>query len=168
MSSPQLARNTNGKIGELLVELELTKRGWHVERLDGAFKSANGDLIAIKGAKKLVIQVKTNGSQRNRAFLGYAGTYLMDKSSEANFYNDKNSPILTDVIVSVTNITSNAPKFYVFTVEEAENTAKALATNWSAMPKKDGTKRSGNFPISPKHEELIAFYEQWQKLDLDS
>ena len=40
-------RARNGKIGELLVELELVKKGWHVQRLDGASMAPNGDLIVV-------------------------------------------------------------------------------------------------------------------------
>lgn len=161
--SKQIVRQANGKIGELLVELELTTRGWHVERLDGSTKAANGDLIAIKGKLRKVIQVKTNGTQSGRAFLGYAGNFLENKIP---FFNGKSSPIIIDAVVSVT-ITPEwrQASFHVFTVEQAENYASAAAARWIKTPKKDGGIRSKAFPISPKFDEVVQYHDAWHCLD---
>ena len=156
----QTQRLVFGKIGELQVELELTQRGWHVERLDGAARAANGDLIAILGRHKVVIQVKTNGTQKDRAFLGYAKKFL---ESGEKFFNNKQAAIETDIVVSVTGIYPNA-EFYVFTVSEAEEFARAEASYWHEKPKRDGLKRSASFPISPKTDKLAEFRDKWDKL----
>jgi len=71
------ARVKNGKIGEVLIELELLKQDWHVERLDGAAKAVNGDLIAIRGQRRIVIQVKSALSWKRPSF-GHAGPYLRE------------------------------------------------------------------------------------------
>ena len=156
-----MARLLSGKIGELLVELELTAQGWHVERLDGAAKAANGDLIAIRGRCRTVIQVKTNGTQKHRAFLGYASRYLEGAGS---FFNARSAAIETDVVVSVTG-GHRAPEFYVFTADEAEAFAQAEATRWYGTSKRDGTKRSPRFPVSPKTNRLAAYRDRWDKLE---
>jgi len=57
------------------VELELLKRGWHVEGLDGSARAINGDLIAIKKRARVVLQVKSALSWARPSF-GYAGPYL--------------------------------------------------------------------------------------------
>jgi len=134
----QLRRLLSGKIGELLVELELTSQGWHVERLDGAAKAANGDLIAISGRHRVVIQVKTNGTQRDRAFLGHARNFLEHGTA---FFNAKTAAIETDIVVSVTGGHRDA-QFYVFTVAEAEEIAREHAVHWFGTRKRDGSERS--------------------------
>ena len=156
----QVRRLLSGKVGELLVELELTARGWHVERLDGAAKAANGDLIAISGRHRVVIQVKTNGTQRDRAFLGHARNFLEQGTA---FFNAKCAAIETDIVVSVTGGHRDA-EFYVFTVAEAEHIAQAHASHWYQTPKRDGSERSASFPISPKTELLSEYRDQWAKL----
>ncbi len=157
----RVARLFSGKIGELLVELELTVQGWHVERLDGAAKAANGDLIAIRGRCRAVIQVKTNGTQKHRAFLGYANRYLEGGGS---FFNARSAVIETDVVVSVTG-GHRDPEFYVFTTEEAEEFAQAEAATWYGTPKRDGSKRSPTFPVSPRTDRLAAYRDRWDKLE---
>lgn len=159
--SVQQSRNTNGRIGELLVELELTKRGWHVERLDGSSKAVNGDLVAIRGRSRIVIQVKTNGTQKQRAYLGHAGNYL---SGRGNFFNGKQAVISADFVVCVSNPLGK-PVFHIFTVEDAENHARNHAAEWIEVPTQKGTKRSINFPVSPKHEEITKYHDAWETLD---
>jgi hypothetical protein len=158
----QTARIANGKIGELLVELELTARGWHVERLDGSSKAANGDLIAIKGRQRLVVQVKTNGTQPGRAFLGYAGPFLNDGR---NFFNGKDAPIESDIVVSVTGGIRD-PKFFVFKVAEAEAYARRDAIQWADVPTREDKPRSVNFPVSPRVTDLGEFRDRWDKLEI--
>jgi len=156
----QVQRLLSGKIGELLVELELTARGWHVERLDGAAKAANGDLIAISGRYKVVIQVKTNGTQPDRAFLGHARNFLEQGTA---FFNAKTAAIETDIVVSVTGGHKEA-QFYVFTVAEAEEIARQHAIHWFGTRKRDGAVRSPSFPIAPKTEMLMHHRDRWEKL----
>ena len=157
----QRARTTNGKIGELLVEFELTKRGWHVERLDGAAKAVNGDLIALRGRARAVIQVKTNGTQKHRAFLGYAGKFLRGGTL---FFNAAEATIMTDAVVSVTG-SPREPRFFVFTVSEAESCAQSHAKAWYQGKTKKGELRSENFPISPKVSDISEFEDRWDKLE---
>ena len=162
MEARQVRRLLSGKIGELLVELELTARGWHVERLDGAAKAANGDLIAISGPHRVVIQVKTNGTQPDRAYLGHAGNFL---ERGAAFFNAKTAAIETDVVVSVIVTGGHRDaQFYVFTVAEAEHVARTHASAWYDTPKRNGGVRSASFPIAPKVDVLTDYRDRWDKL----
>ena len=143
MSYSQQTKIRNAKIGEVLVELELLKRDWHVERLDGAAKAVNGDLIAIKGRKRVVIQVKSALSWKRPSF-GHAGAFLKYGKP---IFNSGDATIFADVLVTVCG-TSDEPYFLVFTIEDAETLARAKATEAFAKPKRDGNKRSPDFPIS--------------------
>ncbi|WP_299346779.1 hypothetical protein [uncultured Maritalea sp.] len=150
------ARASSGKIGELLVELELTKEGFHVERLDGSTKAMNGDLIGIRDHTKAVIQVKMNSSQPNRGSFGYAKRFLED---DVPFFNSKPGPILADFLVMVTSV--DAPKFHVFPIKVAESIARELASSWAKTLKRDGEVRSTSFPVSPVFEEIKEFRDRW-------
>lgn len=139
----QQAKIKNGKIGEVLVELELLKRDWHVERLDGAAKATNGDLIAIRGRARIVIQVKSALSWSRPSF-GHAGPYLIDGKP---FFNKDNPTILADALVTVCG-SAEAPVFHVFAIDEAEILARRRSEFWYAREKRSGDKRSPNFPVS--------------------
>ena len=143
MTNSQQKKIQNGKIGEVLVELELLKRGWHVERLDGASKAVNGDLISIKGRRRVVIQVKSALSWQRPNF-GHAGPFLTNKKK--SLFNSGNATIFADVLVTVCG--KEEQHFHVFKVEDAEEIGKKKAKEWFKTPKKDGAKRSPNFPIS--------------------
>ena len=152
----------NGKIAEVLVELELLKRGWHVERLDGAAKAANGDLIAIKGNLRHIIQVKSALTWSRPSF-GHATGFLKDGIS---FFNSKPSPVQADYLVTVVS-GADQPLFHVFPIDEAEKLAQLLAVKWRDKPKRDGGKRSINFPVSAHQDDplLVPFYSNWESLE---
>jgi hypothetical protein len=139
----QQAKIKNGKIGEVLVELELLKRDWHVERLDGAAKAVNGDLIAIRGFARVVIQVKSALSW-NRPSFGHAGPYLIKGES---FFNKDNPTVYADALVTVCGDT-HEPAFHIFTIEDAEKLARDHSEHWYAKAKKSGQIRSPHFPVS--------------------
>ncbi len=162
MTNNQQTKNRNGKIGEVLVELELLKLEWHVERLDGAAKAVNGDLVAIKGHKRVVVQVKSALSW-NRPSFGYAGPFLKDGKQ---LFNSGDATIYADALVTVCG-TSNEPNFHVFNIDDAEKLARAKATSWFKTPKRDGTERSPNFPISVplSDPEIIKHADAWEILE---
>jgi hypothetical protein len=137
------AKIKNGKIGEVLVELELLKQDWHVERLDGAAKAVNGDLIAIRGRDRIVIQVKSALSWKRPSF-GHSGPYLREGKT---FFNKDSPTVLADVLVTVCGSASE-PVFHVFAINEAEELARSEADKWYAQKKKNGEQRSPNFPLS--------------------
>jgi hypothetical protein len=139
----QQAKLKNGKIGEVLVELELLKRDWHVERLDGSAKAVNGDLIAIRGRRSLVIQVKSALSWKRPSF-GHAGPFLKQKK---RFFNKENPTVLADALVTVCGSAAN-PIFHVFSIKNAEKIAQAGAKKWFRTKTRGGAQRSENFPVS--------------------
>jgi len=162
MSNDQQTKIKNGKIGEVLVELELLKRDWHVERLDGAAKAVNGDLIAIKGKERVVIQVKSALSWKRPSF-GHAGPYLIEKKP---IFNSGNAVIFADALVTVCG-PSNLPIFHVFRIKDAERLARKKARYWYKKPKRDGSQRSPNFPISVSldDEAIKSHADAWQLLN---
>lgn len=137
------AKIKNGKIGEVLVELELLKRDWHVERLDGAARAVNGDLIAIRGRARIVVQVKSALSWRRPSF-GHAGPYLLEGKP---FFNKDNPTVLADALVTVCGSASH-PVFHIFSIEEAEKLARRESERWYAQKTRLGEQRSPNFPLS--------------------
>jgi hypothetical protein len=139
----QQTKITNGKIGEVLVELELLKLGWHVERLDGAAKAVNGDLIAIKGRKRIVIQVKSALSWSRPSF-GHASGWLLKRKP---FFNAGGPTVMADVLVTVCG-SADKPHFHVFEIGHAERLARKAAIRWHRTPTKGGRRRSANFPLS--------------------
>jgi len=158
----QQAKIKNGKIGEVLVELELLKRDWHVERLDGAAKAVNGDLIAIRGFARVVIQVKSALSW-NRPSFGHAGPYLTEGKS---FFNKDNPTVYADALVTVCGDSQN-PAFHIFTIEDAENLARENSRRWYATAKKSGEIRSPHFPVSLSltDDSIAHARDAWEVLD---
>ncbi len=71
MNLEKISHQANGRIGELLVEIELLKRGWLVANINNSVKNAVAfDIIAVNGKKKIGIRVKTfqqkhSGAQYN-------------------------------------------------------------------------------------------------------
>lgn len=172
-----------GLLGELEVELQLVRAGWHPVRLDTAQMASNADLLAVNRKKRVSIQVKATDTEKQHShsqFLGfgYSTGYVRDKKP---FFNSKRSPLIADVIIAV-SYRSNASRFVVLPVALAERLCRAHADYWSAIPAKkrdDGGKlgqRSDSFPIflcfdsSPRthtrHHERIkrnlhAFENRW-------
>ncbi|MDF0584954.1 hypothetical protein [Bradyrhizobium yuanmingense] len=176
-----------GLLGELAVELQLAKHGWHPVRLDTAQMASNADLIAIKGKRRVTIQVKTTDFEKQRRSgnwmgFGYSTNYLRDSKS---FFNSKNSPLLADIVVAVGYV-ENACKFVVLPVALAEKLCRRHANYWFGVPaRKRETlklgKRSFTFPIylcfsanrkthRGHHEQmkrnLQAFADRWDVLDV--
>src|SRR5580700_2724434 len=92
-----------GLLGELEVELQLVKAGWHPVRLDTAQMASNADLLAINREKRVSIQVKTTNAEKQHSHyqwfgFGYSTGYLRDKKS---IFNSKLSPLIADVIIGV-------------------------------------------------------------------
>lgn len=142
-----------GLLGELEVEIQLAKAGWHPVRLDTAQMASNADLIAINERRRTSIQVKTTASEKQRdnsqwLQFGYSTNYLRDRKS---FFNSKKSPLIADVIVAV-SYRPNASRFVVLPVALAENLCRCHADYWYRVPaKKRKTGKMGErskiFPI---------------------
>jgi len=141
-------RQRTGLLGELLVELKLVERGWHVVRLNARQLSVNTDLIAIKGDHRISIQVKTTDgagkhSHANSLHLGRASAYLREGTP---FFNAKVDPLTADVVLGV-NYKPDNSRFYVLPVGLAETLCRKHADYWSAVTRRDGKRRADEFPI---------------------
>jgi hypothetical protein len=53
-----------GLLGELEVEMQLARNGWHPVRLDTAQMASNADLLAINREKRVSIQIKTTDAEK--------------------------------------------------------------------------------------------------------
>ena len=60
--------NVTKAICENLVIIELLRRGWHVVNLNAINNTANADLIAIKGKRRITIQVKGMDGNKDKSF----------------------------------------------------------------------------------------------------
>ena len=143
-----------GLLGELEVELELVRRGWHPVRLDTAQMAANADLIALKGSKRITIQVKTTNAEKSKSHsnalgFGYSTGYIRDGKS---IFNSKESPIVADVVIAV-SYKHRQSKFVILPVSVAEALCRLHVDYWSNIPAKKRHdagklgKRSDSFPI---------------------
>src|SRR5438046_401757 len=73
-----------GLLGELEVELQHVRKGWHPVRLDTAQMASNADLLAVNKEKRVSIQVKTTETEKQHSHsqwlgFGYSTGYLRDK-----------------------------------------------------------------------------------------
>jgi hypothetical protein len=175
-----------GLLGELEVEMQLARRGWHPVRLDTAQMASNADLLAVNREKRVSIQIKTTDAEKQHSHyqwlgFGYSTGYLRDKKP---IFNSKKSPLIADVIVAV-NYRANASQFIVLPVALIERLCRAHANYWYKVPakKRDTGKlgtRSDSFPLylcfdadpgsHAKHHErmkrnLQAYKDKWDVLD---
>ena len=134
--------------------MQLARLGWHPVRLDTAQMASNADLLAIRGKKRVSLQVKTTDAKKRHSHsdwlgFGYATGYLRDKSK---IFNSKPSPIIADIVVAV-SYAPNASEFFVLPVAFAEKLCQAHANYWFKVPAKKrdaGGKlgeRSAAFPL---------------------
>jgi hypothetical protein len=173
-------------LGELEVELQLVRAGWHSVRLDTAQMASNADLLAVNRKKRVSIQVKATDTEKQHSHsqwlgFGYSTAYVRDKKP---IFNSKVSPLIADVVLAV-SYKSNASRFVVLPVAFAEKLCRTHIDYWSSVPAKkreDGGKlgqRSDSFPIflcfdsAPRvhtvhHERmkrnLLAFENKWSIL----
>lgn len=142
-----------GLLGELAVEMEIVKQGWHPVRLDTAQMASNADLLAINRTRRVAIQVKTSDARGHGENIpiwlsfGYATSYLKDSKRKTPIFNSKKSPLLADVVIGV-NYSDLKSRFVVMPVAVAEKLCRLHCEYWYAVPTKDnGRQRSNTFPI---------------------
>ncbi|MEL6914749.1 MAG: hypothetical protein AAFP13_09620 [Pseudomonadota bacterium] len=133
-----------------------------MERLDGSSKAANGDLIAIKGSKRPIIQVKSALSWDRPSF-GHATRFLRDGT---RFFNEKNAPVFADFLVTVVS-DPDEPIIHVIPIDTAEELAQRKAKLWMETPTRSGETRSPNFPVSLQKDdpELVEYLSSWHLLE---
>ena len=109
--------------------MQLARLGWHPVRLDTAQMASNADLLAIRGKKRVSLQVKTTDAKKRHSHsdwlgFGYATGYLRDKSK---IFNSKPSSIIADIVVAV-SYAPNASEFFVLPVASLKSYAKPTRT----------------------------------------
>ncbi len=157
-----LSSNAIKAIGERIVANELTFRGWlAVNANSGEENSPNVDLMALRGDKRVTIQVKTSSARSNedQHFMGYY-------KEQGAYFNAKPGPT-SDFVVSVY---VNSPTNYrclVLPVGDAERMCKLAGEHWMNVPKKDGGRRSPNFRIllSAGGQQIASFVDAWHLLE---
>lgn len=137
-----------GLLGELEVELELVRKGWHPVRLDTAQMAANADLLAVNKTQRLSIQVKTTSYDRGHSHSGRLGFGFCNKAvlDGAPIFNRKRSPLIADVIIGVSQRFSGS-SFVVMPVAFAEKLCRAHCEFWYNVPRRDGERHSPQFSI---------------------
>lgn len=138
-----------GLLGELELELQLVRTGWHPVRLDTAQMASNADLLAVNRKQRVSIQVKTTDAAKQHSHanwlgFGYSTGYLRDGKP---VFNSKASPLIADVIVGVSYKPAGT-RFIILPVAVAEALCRMHCDYWYSVP--TGTKagkRSHSFPI---------------------
>ena len=122
----------------------------------------NGDLIAIRGRSRIVVQVKSALSWSRPSF-GHAGPYLIDGKP---FFNKDNPTVLADALVTVCG-SAETPIFHVFSIDNAEQLARREAEKWYAQANRSGEKRSPHFPLSFQLEDeaMVSARSAWTVLE---
>ena len=140
-----------GLLGELAVEMQIVRHGWHPVRLDTAQMASNADLIAVNRQRRVSIQVKTtSAATQNKTeaagwlSFGYATGYLRDNNE--SIFNAKKSPLIADVVVAVSYHPFKT-RFIVMPVAFAEKLCAVHCNYWYSVLTKRGKKRSPAFPI---------------------
>jgi hypothetical protein len=138
-----------GLLGEIEVELQLVRHGWHPVRLDTAQMASNADLLAINRRHRVAIQVKTTDADKQHSHsewlgFGYSTGYIREKRT---IFNAKNSPLIADVVIGV-SYRASGTRFVVMPVALAETLCRRHCDYWSSVPTRTekGT-RSDSFPI---------------------
>ena len=170
-----------GLLGELEVEMQIVRNGWHPVRLDTAQMASNADLIAVNRRQRVSIQIKTTDAEKKHSHskwlgFGYSTGYIRD---ELTIFNSKVSPLIADVVVGVSYRTDNS-RFVVMPVAFAEAVCRLACDYWFNVPTKtEAGTRSNSFPIylsfiasregHKEHDDrvqrnVLAFENKWEIL----
>lgn len=144
-----------GLLGELEVEMQIIKQGWHPVRLDTAQMASNADLLAVNRQRRVSIQVKTTDAFKQHSKsqhgevakwlnFGYSTGYLTEKKS---IFNAKKSPLIADIVVAVSYYPQES-RFVIMPVAFAEALCRRQCDFWAKVPTKTAKRqRSKTFPI---------------------
>jgi len=122
-----------GRMGEIVVELELLKRGWLVGNFNASTLNAAGfDLFATKGARSVKIRVKAKrpGVECFRWSARADGTIFI-----ANSAGDD------DFVAAVSFEADGSQRVYVIPTAELARTLAEENDRWLGGTKRDGTAR---------------------------
>ena len=159
------AKQLSRAAGEALVVYRLARLGWRAMNANVGFANMpNLDLVALKGACRVGIQVKAATADDN---VPLAGAYR----PEDRYFNAKEGP-LADFVVAVqlhrpakAQSLGRAETCYVLPVAEANRVAVDFGVARVRKLKRDGTARSANFPIWIPAAELAGYCEAWSLME---
>lgn len=116
-----------GRLGELIVELELLARGWSVGNFNANVTNAVGwDLFACKGARSVKLRVKTAGVQIS----SFRWTARADGSVFLS-----HAPEDPDDFVAAVKLRVDGWTAYVIPTSEVANDLRRNHANWLAEPR---------------------------------
>lgn len=150
-----------GVIAESIVATQLLWHGWIPVNLNATMSNApNVDILAIKGDKKIALQVKASGPT-SKSML-QLGTPVDDC-----VFNLKNGP-KADMVVFVRLFSPHDYECYVVPLAEAEKAVRKIAKDWETTPMRDGTQRDPNFKrcirfeLNKNRPDVSNYKEKWK------
>lgn len=159
-----------GRMGELMVELELLKRGFIVGNFNSTtMNSAGWDLFATKGRRSVKIRVKAKRP-------GVANFRWAAKSDGRVFLGDAGGE--DDFVVAISFEQNGTHRAWIIPTQVVETTLAAENSRWLAGQKRDGTARKAT-PMrsiymddrtddAPSHgfaKKWAAYESAWHLLD---
>lgn len=149
---------TSKAAGEALVCYKLARYGWlPVNANSGVANMPNLDVIALKGERRVTIQVKAAVGKGWTMFAGRA-------KPNGGYFNTKPGPKADYVVCVRLEPGSDDAVCFVMPVEKAEELACQLVSDHMAKPKRNGQSRELNFPVWIKDNVLEEWREAWNKL----
>ena len=137
-----LSSTATAAIGERIVANELTFRGFlAVNANSGEENFPNLDLIALKGGQRSTIQVKASNASSHK------GQYRLGQYRETGDYFNRKTGPKADVIIAVYLYSPIKYSCLILPVKDAERVCRQHGARWMNTPKRNGQKRSPNFPI---------------------
>lgn len=122
-----------GRMGELVVELELLARGWRVGNFNATtMNSAGWDLFAVRdGVRPVKIRVKAKRPG--------TPSFLWTQKKDGSVFPDLDSSVDDDFVAAVSFHASGAPDIYVLPSAQVQQDLLDSTAAWLAGEKKRGT-----------------------------
>ena len=147
MSTTEINKRNVGRIAERIVANELEARGFRVSDLNSDGTAANADLLAVRCAQTLQVQVKgaVNGPNDKRWWVQYGYcTPEIIASSKIPMFNRSSSFYEANVVVLVAVRSPHEYCCVVLPIIEAERAAQLNLEHDYRMPKHNGQPKKPN------------------------
>lgn len=159
--SSAIAKALSRSAGEAYVAYMLARHGWLAVNANGGSNMPNVDIVALKGNKRITLQVKAAKADKS---IPLAGTFKPD----GKYFNTKDGPKADFVVaVMLPRDVKIAPACYIFPAKSANRIANKIGRSIAGKPKRDGSKKSLTFPIWLKGKDrdyAEKFTVAWDKL----
>lgn len=120
-----------GRMGELVVELQLLARGWLVGNFNATTaNSAGWDLFAVRGDRTLKVRVKAKRPG--------VSAFVWSLKASGSVFAHLDPADEDDVVAAVSFTASGEPSVYVVPTPAVERALLADRAAWLAAPKKRG------------------------------